>query len=351
MSDPAIAVQNPMISVIVPIGARRSRIEALYREYKMGLAATGLTHEFIFVLDGPRPDAARDLRALMQEGEDLTIVSLTRCFGESAALMAGFERSKGQYILTLPAWHQIDAHDISKLTNALATVDVALGRRSPRYGSGFDRLRRSAYHRMVAFATGTHFRDLGCGARAVRRQVFEELELYGDQHRFIGILALRLGFAVREIDVRQSGWDRRRRVYRPREYAHHMLDLFSIFFLTRFTKRPLRFFGMLGASTFGAGTLLIAYLGIQRVFLDQSLSDRPALLLAALLLVLGMQIFALGLLGELIIFTHARNVKDYRVEAVVHYPVTSVRPEEEAESEVASGETRSRQIAPSAAVV
>jgi hypothetical protein len=101
---------------------------------------------------------------------------------------------------------------------------------------------------------------------------------------------------------------------------HHLLDLISIFFLVRFTKRPLRFFGMVGAITFSLGAALITYLGIERIAFDQSLADRPALLLAALLIVLGMQIFALGLLGELIIFTHARNVKDYRVEEVIQYP-------------------------------
>jgi glycosyltransferase involved in cell wall biosynthesis len=314
-----------MISVIVPVGSRRSPIDALYREYKVGLQATGQPFEVIFVLDGPRPEASRDLQQLLREGEDLTIVSLTRCFGESAALMAGFERATGDYVVTLPAYHQIDPQDIGRLVQALSAADMAVAHRVPRAGGQFDRARRSTYHSLVTFATGARYRDLGCGARAMRRQVLEELELYGDQHRFIAILATRLGFNVREVDVRQSIKHRRERVYRPREYAHHALDLFSVFFLARFTKRPLRFFGMVGAGTFGVGALLITLLGAQRIFFDQQLADRPALLLAALLLVLGLQIFALGLLGELIIFTHARSVKDYRVETVVHYPVTSVR--------------------------
>jgi hypothetical protein len=120
--------------------------------------------------------------------------------------------------------------------------------------------------------------------------------------------------------MRQSAQDRHARIYRPREYMHHLLDLFSIFFLMRFTKKPLRFFGMLGAATFGVGAVLIAYLGMDRLLFSEPLADRPALLLAALLLVLGMQIFALGLLGELIIFTHARGLKDYRVEEIIQYP-------------------------------
>jgi hypothetical protein len=111
-----------------------------------------------------------------------------------------------------------------------------------------------------------------------------------------------------------------------------VLDLFSIFFLVRFTKKPLRFFGMIGLGTFGIGVLLIAYLCVDRMFFGQALADRPLLLLAALLVVLGMQIFALGLLGELIIFTHARGLKDYRVEAVIQYPDAVAASDEESAS-------------------
>jgi hypothetical protein len=203
----------------------------------------------------------------------------------------------------------------------------------------------------VNFVTRSRFRDLGCGARALRRQVFEELDLYGDQHRFIAILASRLGFRVAEVAVRQSAQDRHSRAYRPREYAHQLLDLVSIFFLVRFTKRPLRFFGMVGALTFSTGALLITYLGIERLAFDEKLADRPALLLAALLIVLGMQIFALGLLGELIIFTHARSMKDYRVEEVIQYPESeeaSVSLGEAQDSGADSRKSGMRQTAPPA---
>jgi glycosyltransferase involved in cell wall biosynthesis len=312
----------PSLSVIVPVGSRQSDIKGLYAQYKAGLANVGMPYEFIFVLDGPRSEVARGLDELLRAGEDFTIVNLTRCFGEAAALMAGFERSSGTIIMTLPAYHQIEPADVRKLVAALGSSDMAIGHRWPRHGNLLDRARRSAFHGLLGFVTGSRFRDLGCGARAMRRQVLEEMDLYGDQHRFMAILASRLGFRVSEVPLRQSAEDRHVRIYRPREYAHHVLDLFSIFFLVRFTKRPLRFFGMLGAGTFSIGALLIAYMTAQRLFFDEKLADRPALLLAALLVVLGMQIFALGLLGELIIFTHARGLKDYRVEEVIQYPET-----------------------------
>jgi glycosyltransferase involved in cell wall biosynthesis len=308
------------LSIIVPVGTRRSNLKTLYAEYKAGVAAIGLPYEFIFVLDGQRPDAARTLDELLRAGEALTVVNLTRPFGEAAALMAGFERSSGDAILTLPAYHQVEGSDLRKLVVALDAADVAIGFRFPRAGSALEKMRRAAFHGLVNFVTGARFRDLGCGARALRKQVFEELDLYGDQHRFIAILASRLGFRVAEVAVRQSAQDRRSRIYRPREYVHQVLDLVSIFFLVRFTKKPLRFFGMIGAITFSIGALLITYLGIERIAFHDSLADRPALLLAALLIVLGMQVFALGLLGELIIFTHAKSLKDYRVEEVIQYP-------------------------------
>lgn len=312
--------QPDRLSIIVPVGSRRADLKALYAEYQAGIAPLGIPYEFVFVLDGPRADASEALDELLRNGEALTVIHLTRCFGEAAALMAGFERASGNAILTLPAYHQIEPAEIRKLVAALHENDVALGYRFPRAGNALDRLRRSAFHGLVNFVTGSSFRDLGCGARALRRQVFEELDLYGDQHRFIAVLASRLGFRVAEVPIRQSAYDRHARIYRPREYAHHLLDLVSIFFLVRFTKRPLRFFGMIGAITFSLGALLILYLVVERVIFHVGLADRPALLLGALLVVLGMQVFALGLLGELIIFTHARSVKDYRVEEIIQYP-------------------------------
>lgn len=341
------------LSVIIPVGARRTDVKALYAQYKTGIAAIGVPYEFIFVLDGPRVEVARSLHQLLNEGEDFTIVSLTRCFGEAAALMAGFERATGHAIVTLPAYHQIVSDDLPKLVGALADCDVAIGHRWPRHGNSIDRLRRSAFHALTKFVTGLRFRDLGCGARALRRQVFEEIDLYGDQHRYVAILATRLGFRVTEVPLRQSTEDRFGHIYRPREYLHHALDLFSIFFLVRFTKRPLRFFGMLGAGTFGIGAVVILILTVQRLVFNDSLAERPALLMAALLVVLGMQIFALGLLGELIIFTHARDLKDYRIAEIIHYPAGSepaTNPEAQTPAMEGTPESTASEATPDASV-
>lgn len=307
------------ISVIIPVGDRHADMAALQAEYRAGLDRLGRRYEIICVLDGPQLDAAQALRAEQRRGEDIVVVGLTRKFGEATALMAGFAHARGEVVLTLPAYHQIEGAEIGKLLGGLASADLIVGRRWPRAGGQFEGLRRSAFHGFVAWVTGMRFGDLGCGARAMTRRVLEEITLYGDQHRFLAVLATRQGFRVREIDVRQSVKDRFEGEYRLREYAHRALDLLTVIFLVRFTKKPLRFFGMIGVLTWGFGALVILYLVAQRLLFDEPLADRPALLLASLLAVLGLQLFAIGLLGELIIFTHARHIKDYQIEEVIQF--------------------------------
>jgi glycosyltransferase involved in cell wall biosynthesis len=307
------------LSVIVPVGIRHSEIVALYSEYRDAVARTGLRSEFIFVLDGRFPDVEEKLRTCASGETGITVVKLTRTFGEATALMAGFEQASGELILTLPAYHQIVGTEIQKLISALNSTDVAIGVREPREEAWHERIRRRAFHGIVGSVTGMRLRDLGCGARAMRRQVLEELSLYGDQHRFLPVLAYRQGFRVIEVEVAQSKQDRFDGVYQAREYVHRILDIVTVFFLVRFTKKPLRFFGMVGVSIFSIGTILTLWLIVERMFLGHALSDRPALLLTSLMIVLGLQLFALGLLGELIIFTHARAIKDYQVEKVIQF--------------------------------
>lgn len=314
------------LSVIVAVGARHTDAEQLHAEHAAGLAALGLEHEIIYVLDGPRRRFAEGLERLIARGERLTVVSLSRVFGEATALMAGFARSSGRMILMLPAYHQVQGAELGKLVRALGTSDVAIARRWPRAGGPLEVLRRACFHRLVALVTGRQFRDLGCCARALHRRVLEEITLYGDQARFLPVLAASHGFRVQEVEVLQSPRDRFDGSYRPREYAHRALDVFTVFFLVRFTRKPLRFFGMVGATTFGLGTLVLAWLVLERLFMAQPLADRPALLLASLLVVLGLQLIALGLLGELIIFTHARDLKDYRIAEVIEYPAREPMP-------------------------
>jgi len=325
------------ISVIIPVGRRHGDVRELHDEYRAGLDALRTPYELIFVVDGPHADVIAGLESLIDAGRnDIIMVVLNRSFGESTAIMAGFARASGEIILTLPAYQQINPEDIGKLVQALEQKDVAVGWRWPRSGGPLEKLRRSMFHGLVARVTGMRLHDLGCGARAMKRVVLQELSLYGDQHRLLAVLADRLGFSVIEVEMRQSARDRFEGVYRPREYAHFALDVFTVFFLVRFTKKPLRFFGMLGATMFGIGAVLVSWLIIDRAVFGTSLSDRPALLLSALVVVLGLQLFALGLLAELIIFTHARHIKDYQGAEIIQYPQAQIdlpRPVRESRAE------------------
>jgi glycosyltransferase involved in cell wall biosynthesis len=307
------------LSVIVPVGRRHGDAAAVHEEYRRGLAALARPYQLIYVLDGPRPDFMRGLEALLAGGDAFTVVSLSRPFGEATAIMAGFAHAQGDVILTLPGYLQVEGSEIGKLVASLEGRDFVVGRRWPRAGGWFERLRRSAFHGLLARVTRLKFNDLACGARVFKRGVLEEINIYGDQHRFLAMLADRQGFRTAEIDLRQSAEDRNPSVYRPPEYLRSLIDIFTVFFLVRFTKKPLRFFGMFGVTTLGAGVLWTLVLVTQRIFFDQPLADRPALLLSSLLIVLGLQVFALGLLGELIIFTHARDLKDYQVAEVIEF--------------------------------
>ena len=306
------------ISAIVPVGQRYDDVQELYHAYKSGLQASGREYEFIYVLDGNFPQVFEELTALKDNGEELKIIKLAKQFGEATALTAGFENSTGNVILTLPGYYQVEPSEIPKVLNALDNSDMIITRRWPRAGSRLEQLRRYIFHWILKFFTGLSFRDLGCSIRAFKRQVMAEVPVYGDQHRFLPVLASRQGFRVKELDVKQSPKDYFRGSYRPREYLHRILDIITVFFLIRFTKKPLRFFGMIGTATFAVGSIVTLYLVIERLFFGKALTERPALLLSSLLVVLGVQIFALGLIGELIIFTHAKDIKEYTIDEIVN---------------------------------
>jgi glycosyltransferase involved in cell wall biosynthesis len=312
--------ENIAISALIPVGTRHSDPAQLYADYRAGFEALGVPYECIFVVDGPRPDIAEPLLELARRHPEVKLVGLSRPFGEATAIMVGFQQAQGRVIVTLPAYFQIDGAEIGKLVGQLESCDLAIGHRYPRAGGWMERARRGLFHSLVAAITGVRFNDLGCGARAMKREVLEEVALYGDQHRFLPLLADRQGFRVTEVRVKQSKSDRFEGSYRAREYAHRALDIFTVFFLVRFTRKPLRFFGMMGVITFSIGAVLTLIMVVQRLVFHSPLAGRPAFLLSSLLVVLGLQLIALGLLGELIIFTHAREQKDYQIAEVVQFP-------------------------------
>lgn len=306
------------VSAVIPVIDRVDDLAELCSAYEAVLVGTGRSYEIILVLDGGAASFAEVARQICEESPKTRIVQLSKYFGEATTLSAGFDNAQGDLMLTLPAYYQVDPAEIAKLFEAIDSADIVLARRWPRAGSGFERLRRSAFHFLLRILSGEKYTDLGCGVRLFKRQVSDEVNLYGDLHRFLPVLANQQGFAAREVDLRQSEKDSFRGRYRLREYLHRVLDIFTVFFLVRFTKKPLRFFGMIGGISVGVGGIVVLVTVIQRLFFDIGLADRPALLLGSLLLVLGVQTIALGLIGELIIFTHAGSLKEYKVAEIIN---------------------------------
>lgn len=314
------AATDTELSIVIALRdpSRMLPLRTLYSEYKQQIDRTGLHYEFVFVLDGDYDELFHELTRLKSEGEPVRIIKFAKSHGDSTALLAGFDHSHGDVLMTLPANFEIDPKAIPELFEALETSDMVIVNRSPRTDSWLNRVSTSTFHFILKKMVGYELNDITCGVRLFRRAVTDRVRIYGDQHRFLPILVRRFGFKVKEVEIPQYKGEAPRGHFSLAAYIQRGLDLFSIFFLVKFTKKPLRFFGVTGLAVFALGAALSAVLATQRLFMDKALADRPALLLAVLLIVLGVQLFALGIIGELIIFTHGRQVREYTIERIVN---------------------------------
>jgi hypothetical protein len=314
------------LDVIVTVTTRTDDLSDLHRQRRKSLTAAGYEPVFVYVLDGESPYARAQLVNLGPEDGAVQVVQLSRRFGETAATLAGFASTTAERVLLLPSFAQVETAALGSVVDALDHADLATARRFPRCDSRARRAQSWIFERFVSFAGTSKFRDPGCTVHALRREVLVETQLYGEQHGFLPLLAANIGFKVVEIDVPQARRDASRSMQPPRTYLHRIIDILSIFFLTRFTRRPLRFFGPIGATCAALGFAGLAVLAVQRVVLGQPLADRPALILFSLLLAVGLQVLAIGLIGELIVFIHAKSMKQYRVRDVVEAVPARDRP-------------------------
>ncbi len=305
-------------SVIVPVAERYDDLAEIYQTHADVLNGIGYSFEFIFVIDGGLAESARQLEPLVALGAPIRIVALPRSYGEATALMIGFEQARGDVLITLPAYFQTVPGGIQKVLSVLDEGnDMVVARRWPRIDPWINQVQNYGFHLITRWLTGVQLHDLACGLKGLRRRVVREIHLYGDLHRFLPLLAYQRGFRVAEVSVPQHPQDGRMRVYRLGTYLRRLLDILTLVFLFKFTKKPLRFFGLIGAGLFGAGFFVSLVLAIQKILGLTTLADRPLLILGVLLMVLGVQTGSIGLLGEIIIFTHARKMKDYTVEKVL----------------------------------
>lgn len=304
------------ISALIPVLDRYDSPQDVWEAYRDMLVATGRSFEVIYVIDDPNSLAAALIGRIRAENPNVRMIRFNRSFGEAACLMEAARQATGSIFLVLPAYLQVEPRTIALLVDELGEADVATAVRDRRGDRTVHRIRAWIFRRVAAFA-GSRFDDPGCAVRAVRSEVFEELLLQDEQHFFLPLLAEQKGFSVRQVELPQARGDRRFRLHRPSAYLGRMLDLIALGFLAAFIQKPFRFFGTIGASIFSVGLAIGIFVLIERQFFGVPVADRPLLLLTALLIVLGVQIGAVGLIAEIVIFTRTQSPSTYRIEKIV----------------------------------
>jgi len=305
--------ERELVSVIVPIDSEVSGLEEMLLEVSGVLDREGWSHEFILVDDGT--PSAEELARIEQSVARTRVLRFHQGFGEAVALSAGFEAAHGGYFLTLPPYQQVAIPDIVKLLERLEEgYDFVAGWRHPRVDPLPNRIQSSLFNFLARRFSRSSLHDLNCKLRAMRRRVPEEVEIYGDMFRFLPILASRKGFKITEVQLRHHSERGKVGFFGVGVYARRLLDLITMFFLIKFTKKPLRFFGLVGFGFMMIGVAICLYLSYDKIFQGAPLGGRPLLVLGVLMIVLGMQTISIGLIGEMIIFTHAKTLKEYQID-------------------------------------
>jgi hypothetical protein len=305
------------ISVLVPVVERHADLRELHRSVLPELEKLGPSLEFLYLVSAEFEAALEEALELHAEDPDrVRVLRFARPVSEAVALATGFDRVRGELVFTLPSYFDSDPSGLSSLHAAIEEgADLAFACRTQRRDGVLKQVQSRGFNRLASWATGTRFEDVASGTRVARREVMQEVPLYGDFHRFLPVLVHRVGFAVREVPVPQDPRASAPALYRPRTYLWRVLDLLSMFFLSYFTRRPLRLFGAVGTLFGGIGGLILLVVGVQRL-MGEALAGRPILILGTLLVGLGVQALTIGLLGELLLFFHARDVRDYRIAAI-----------------------------------
>jgi len=317
-------MSGPLISVVVAISGPDANPGPVVEGIGKALIEAGYGCEFVFVLDGPSVRFEHELRDLATSWS-LRIVQLEGGgLGESIALSAGVAKAKGEHIVNVPAYLQIEPTEIIKVVAALeAGADCVATWRHGRIDPWLNQLQSRLFNWLLRLVMNAPFHDLNSGTRGFRRQVLEEVAVYGELYRFLPVLARRQGFRVAEVRVRHREEKGRAGFYGVGVYLRRVLDILAITFLTRFTQRPLRFFGYLGFGAAVLGAAMTAWPLYHKIFENKSLSDDPVFVIGAILVAFGVQLIGFGLIGEIIIFTQSPNLRDYKVEGVVEGRVAS----------------------------
>jgi glycosyltransferase involved in cell wall biosynthesis len=300
------------VSIVVPVFNEEKNLDSLYAEISAACDGLGRTAEIIFVDDGSRDGSPALLRRLQGRDTRVRIIRLRKNFGQTAALSAGFDHARGEVIITLDADLQNDPADFALLIDRIGEgFDIVSGWRKSRWKDRFltRRLPSLFANRLISWITKVKLHDYGCTLKAFRREVVRNIKLYGEMHRFIPAIASQIGVTIAEVPVRY-----RPRIHGKSKYGFSrsirvLLDLLTVKFLLSYSTRPLQIFGLMGLFSGAVGGVLGLALSYQRLILKQGIANRPLLLLAVLLMVIGFQFVTMGLLGEIMVRTYHEAVE------------------------------------------
>jgi glycosyltransferase involved in cell wall biosynthesis len=295
------------LSIVVPLHNERDSLAPLHEELSRTLEGLGGSAEIIFVDDGSDDGSIEALRKIRAADSRVRVIRLARKTGQTAALACGLHSSSGDVVVALDADGENDPADIPRLLAALdADHDLVSGWRTGRWREAplTRRLPSVAANALVSRMTGIKLHDYGCTLKAYRGDLARKLRLYGEMHRFVPAIAAEQGARIAEIEVNFRPRRFGRSKYGPGRVLRTILDLLTVKFLSGYATRPIQVFGAIGIVLGALGGLWTAVLVFEKIVLGYHLSNRPALLLAVLLVVVGVQFVSLGLLGEMLARTY-----------------------------------------------
>lgn len=310
------------LSIVVPIYNEAESIPRLYERITEVLADAGppygTSYEIVLVDDGSSDGSFEACAAIQRADPRVSVVQFRRNFGKTAALHAGFEHSGGDRIVTIDADMQEDPADMFQMLELLdRDYDMVSAWRRRRNDPLSKTLPSRVFNAVVASLTRVPLHDFNCGFKAYSREVVSELDLYGEQHRFIPVLVHQLGFRVGEVPVSHQSRQFGRSKFGARRFGRGFLDFLQVLFLITYLRRPLRLFGSIGTILMFLGLLICLYLTI--LWLDgvRPIGDRPLLTLGVLLVISGLQFISTGLVSEMVRNSSYRAGDDYVVRRVL----------------------------------
>ncbi len=308
-------IQVVDISVVIPCYNEFESINPLYEKLLPVLEKTGGAFEILYIDDGSSDGTFEKLSELHEKDKRCKVVKFRGNFGKSAALQAGFSEALGEVVITMDADLQDDPEEIPAFLKMIDQgYDMVSGWKKIRHDPAEKRLPSKLFNFMTSRLSGLKLHDFNCGFKAYKKEVLGEIDIYGEMHRFIPVLAYKKGFKVGELTVRHHKREFGKSKYGIERYLRGATDLITILFLTKYLKRPAHFFGGSGLLVSGTGVLINLYLSVLWFAGQRPIGNRPLFFLGILLVITGVQLFSIGLLGEMLVKARARADKEYSIE-------------------------------------